>query len=100
MFSKLKTALGGLFGGRSDGDKADTSAVPAAEYKGYRIIAAPFKARDQFQIAGAIEKDAPDGVKRHEFIRADTYANWDDAVVFATSKAKQIIDQQGDHIFK
>ena len=98
MFSKLKTALGGLLGGRSDGDKADTSAALAAEYKGYRIIAAPAKAGDRFRIAGTIEKDTPDGVKRHEFIRADASANWDDAVAFTTSKAKQIIDQQGDHI--
>jgi len=98
MFSKLKTALGGLLGGRSDGDKADTSL--AVEYKGYRIIAAPAKAGNQFRIAGTIEKDTPDGVKRHEFVRADTSANWDDAVAFTTSKAKQIIDQQGDYIFK
>jgi hypothetical protein len=100
MFSKLKTALGGMLGGRSDGDKAGPSAAPAAEYKGYRIIAAPAKAGNQFRIAGTIEKDTPDGVKRHEFIRADTSANWDDAVAFTTSKAKQIIDQQGDYIFK
>ncbi len=43
MFSKLKTALGGLLGGRSDGDKADVPAAPATEYKGYRIVAAPAK---------------------------------------------------------
>ena len=100
MFSKLKTALGGLLGGRSDGDKADTSAAMVTEYKGYRIIAAPSKVGNQFRIAGPIEKDTPEGVKRHEFIRADTSANWDDAVAFTTSKAKQIIDQQGDYIFK
>ena len=100
MFSKLKTALGGLLGRRSDGDKADTSAAPTAEYKGCRIIAAPSKEGGQFRIAGTIEKDTPDGVKRHEFIRADVYANWDDAVAVTTSKAKQIIDQQGDRMFK
>jgi hypothetical protein len=100
MFSKLKTALGGLLGGRSDGGKADTPAAPVAEHNGYRIIAAPMKAGGQFRIAGTIEKETPDGVKRHEFIRADTYANWDDAVAVTTSKAKLIIDQQGDGIFK
>jgi hypothetical protein len=100
MFSKLKTALGALFGGGSDGGKVDTPAAPAAEYKGYRIVAAPSKEGSQFRIAGTIEKDAPDGVKRHEFIRADVYANWDDAVAVTTSKAKQIIDQLGDRMFK
>jgi hypothetical protein len=100
MFSKLKTALGGLLGGRSDGDKADVPAAPTAEYKGYRIVAAPAKEGSQFRIAGTIEKDTPDGVKRHQFIRADIYANWDDAVAVTTSKAKQIIDQLDDRMFK
>ena len=68
--------------------------------KGYRIVAAPVKASGQFRIAGTIEKDTPDGVKRYEFIRADVYANWDDAVAVTTSKAKQIIDQEGDRLFK
>ena len=100
MFSKLKTALGGLLGGRSDGDKAGVPAAPVAEYKGYRIAAAPSKEGSQFRIAGTIEKDTPDGVKRHQFIRADVYANWDDAVAVTTSKAKQIIDQLDDRMFK
>ena len=100
MFSKLKTALGGLLGGRGDGDKAGAPAAPAAEYKGYRIIAAPSREGGQFRIAGTIEKDTPDGVKRHQFIRADVYANWDDAVAVTTSKAKQIIDQLDDRMFK
>ena len=41
----------------------------------------------------------PDGVKEHRFIRAETYSNRDDAITFTISKAKQIIDQQGDRIF-
>jgi hypothetical protein len=97
MLSKLKAALGNLLGG---GSQTSAPAVTAIEYKGYRIIPAPFRARDQFQTAGRIEKDTADGVKTHEFIRADTYASWEDAVSFTTSKAKQIIDQQGDRIFK
>jgi hypothetical protein len=99
MFSKLKTALGGLLGGRSDGDKADAPAASAVEYKGYRIFAAPAKEGSQFRIAGTIEKDTPEGVKRHQFIRADVYANRDDAMAVTTSKARQIIDQLGDRMF-
>jgi len=95
MFTKLKAALGSLLGGDSGG----VQSAPTVDYKDYRIIPAPYRAGDQFQTAGTIEKDTPDGVKRHEFIRADTYASWDDAVAFTTSKAKQIIDQQGDRIF-
>ena len=46
------------------------------------------------------EQDTPEGVKEHRFIRADTYASRDDAIAFTISKAKQIVDQQGDAIFK
>ena len=51
------------------------------------------------QTAGTIEKDTPEGVKQHRFIRADTHPSRDDAIAFAISKAKQIIDLQGDRIF-
>jgi hypothetical protein len=46
-----------------------------------------------------IEKDFPDGVKAHRFVRAETHPSRDDAVAFSITKAKQIIDQQGDRIF-
>ena len=39
------------------------------------------------------------GPKQHRFVRADTHQNSDDAVAFAISKAKQIIDLQGDRMF-
>jgi len=98
MFEKLKAAWTSLTSARGAG-AADAPAEPPIEYKGYRIQAAPYIANGQYQTAGVIEKDAPDGVKQHRFIRADTYANRDDAVAFTISKAKQIIDMQGDRIF-
>ena len=52
-----------------------------------------------YQTAGIIEKDTPEGVKEHRFIRADTHQGKEDAVAFAISKAKQIIDLQGDRMF-
>ena len=99
MLTTLKAALANLFGTGSGGRKTDLPAAPEIEYKGYRIIPAPYKVQDQFQTAGTIEKDTADGVKTHAFIRADRYANWDDAVAFTTSKAMQIVDQQGDGMF-
>jgi hypothetical protein len=97
MFSKLKAALGRLAGG-GEGGSAEVAAE-AVEYKGYRIRPAPYSANGQYQTAGYIEKDTPEGIKQHRFIRADTYAGRDDAVAFTIAKAKQIIDQQGDRIF-
>jgi hypothetical protein len=85
-----------LFGRRA----ASTAPVSEpVEYNGYIIRAAPYKNNGQFQTAGTIEREI-DGVrKEHRFIRADAYTSYDDAVNFTLSKARQIIDLQGDRIF-
>ena len=73
---------------------------PAVEYKGYRIRPAPYKTSGVYQTAGIIEKDSHAGVKEHRFVRADTHHSKEDAITFAISKAKQIIDLQGDRMFE
>ena len=98
MFSKLKAAWNRLAGGQGLSE-ADAPAAPPVEYKGYRIRATPYRNNGGYQTAGIIEKDTPEGVKEHRFIRADTHQGRDDAIAFAISKAKQIIDLQGDRIF-
>jgi len=97
MFSKLKAAWSRLAGGR--GGESDGPPAAAVEYKGYRIRPTPYRNNGLYQTAGIIEKDTPEGVKEHRFIRADTHQGREDAVAFAISKAKQIIDLQGDRIF-
>jgi hypothetical protein len=98
MFAKLKAAwerLVGPGGGEREGPPA-----AAVEYNGYRIRPAPFKNNGGYQTAGSIEKDSADGVREHRFIRADAYPSREDAINFTISKAKQIIDLQGDRIFE
>jgi hypothetical protein len=85
-----------LFGGKSGGGETPGEAV---EYNGYRIRPAPFRAEGQFQTAGTIEKDFPEGAKEHRFIRAEKHASKEDAETFAVTKGKQIIDELGDRIF-
>jgi hypothetical protein len=97
VFRKLKSVWSRLAG--AAGDKLEGPAIPTVEYKGYRIQPTPYRNKSQYQTAGTIEKDTPQGVKEHRFIRADTYSTRDDAIAFTVSKAKQIIDQQGDRIF-
>jgi hypothetical protein len=98
MFAKLKAAWSRLAGGGAAGD-IEGPAVPPVEYKGFRIRPTPFRSNGHYQTAGVIERDAPEGVQQHRFIRADTHPTRDDAIAFAISKAKQIIDLQGDRIF-
>src|SRR5262245_58629914 len=97
MLSKLKAAWARLTAG---GDRAESDEqIPAVGYKGYRIRPTPSRTNGQYQTAGIIEKQSPEGVKEHRFIRADTHQSKNDAIEFAISKAKQIIDLQGDRIF-
>ena len=96
MFTKLKTAWTRIAKGTS---KLDELAAPPIEYNGYRIRPTPYRINGQYQTAGIIEKDTADGVQRHNFVRADTHQTVDDAINFTISKAKQIIDMQGDRIF-
>jgi hypothetical protein len=97
MFAKLRSLFGGL-GAGSGGDDAGPPAE-TVEYKGYRIKPAPYRNGGIFQTAGTIEKDGPDGVREHRFVRADTHPSREDAIAFSVSKAKQMIDLQGDRIF-
>ncbi len=70
------------------------------EYKGFIIRPAPFKENGQYQTAGVIEREI-DGVrKEHRFIRADAYATYEDAVNFTLNKARQMIDLQGERLFR
>jgi hypothetical protein len=85
-----------LFGGGAA--KAGKASEPV-EYKGYVICAAPYKNNGQYQTAGLIAREVGGVRKEHRFIRADAYANYDDAVNFTLNKARQIIDLQGERIF-
>jgi hypothetical protein len=98
MFAKLKAMWAGLLAGREGGD-SEGPPVAAVDYKGYRIRPAPYRANGLYQTAGIIEKDTPEGVKEHRFVRADTHQGRDAAIDFAIQKAKQIIDLQGERIF-
>ena len=99
MLARLK-ALWRQLAGASATDESAAEPGPAVEYKGYRIRPAPYKTSGVYQTAGIIEKDFPAGVKEHRFVRADTHHGKEDATAFAISKAKQIIDLQGDRMFE
>ena len=85
-----------LFGG--GGPKAATVSDPV-EYKGYVIVATPYKNNGHYQTAGTIAREIGGVRKEHRFIRADAYASYDDAVTFTMNKARQIVDLQGERMF-
>jgi hypothetical protein len=95
----LMNALRSLFGG-GGATRGATPAATAVEYQGYRITPAPQRQPSGWNTAGVISKEFPDGVKEHSFVRVDTHTSKDDAVSFSITKAQQIIDEQGDRIFR
>ena len=82
LFSKL-------FGGGASKD-----AEPET-YEGFRITAAPEKEAGGYRLAARIEKDG----KTHRLIRADVFSSEDEARAASVTKAKQVIDEQGEGLF-
>lgn len=88
-----------LFGLGSGGARAPAPSAPV-EYNGYRITAEPFEAEGQYQTAGTITREIGGELKEHRFIRADRHPSYEVAVEFSIGKARQLIDEQGERIFK
>lgn len=90
-----------LFGGGSASAEPQGDKVMGEEaYKGFLIKAIEMKAGSELQLAGTIEKEIDGELKTYRFIRADRMNSPDDLVTLALSKGRQIIDEQGDHLFR
>ncbi|WP_297769690.1 HlyU family transcriptional regulator [uncultured Roseovarius sp.] len=89
--------LSRLFGGRS---KPEAPAEVSEIYKDFRIIAAPQSDGDGYRVGARIEKEIGGEVKTHHLLRADTLRSLDEAEAFSIRKAKQVIDEQGEAIFR
>jgi len=90
LFSKL-------FGG---GAKRDGRAALSETYKDFQITAAPQQDEGGYRIGARIEKEVGGEVKVHRLVRADTVRGLDEAEAFSIRKAKQVIDEQGEAIFR
>ncbi|MDH3662344.1 MAG: HlyU family transcriptional regulator [Alphaproteobacteria bacterium] len=91
FLGSLKSLLGGGAG--------QTAADPV-EYNGFHIQPAPERKDGGWNTAGVITKTIDGEPKEHRFIRVDTHSNLDDAISFSVTKAQQIIDEQGDNLFR
>lgn len=97
--SILKSLFGG---GKSEdsGGAQSAKTTKTAEHKGFTIEAQPYKEGGQYQLAGVISKEI-DGTRReHRFVRADRFAGLEEAADFALVKGRQIIDEQGERMFR
>lgn len=89
-----------LFGGGGNAEPAGDKVLGEDSYKGFLIKAIEMKVGSELQLAGTIEKDVGDELKTYRFIRADRMSSLDDLIALALSKGRQIVDEQGDGIFR
>lgn len=91
-----------LFGlGNSEPASGKAQTEPASsEHKGFVIVATPYSEAGQFQTCGIIRKEIDGVMQEHKFIRADRFATMDDAVNITLIKGRQIVDEQGDGLFR
>ncbi len=87
-----------LFGG--GGGDASAPTVPAETHNGFTIYPDPIKDGAVWRISARIEKEIGGDLKSHLMVRADTLQSRDDAVTASLNKARMLIDQQGDAIFR
>lgn len=87
-----------LFGGSAPA--APDAPVKTTEHSGFTIEARPYKEGGQYQLAGVISKQIGGVRKEHKFVRADRFTSREEAADIALSKGKQIIDEQGEQIFR
>lgn len=69
-------------------------------YKEHRIVDAPMPEGAKFRMSARIELDVGGETQVHHLIRADTFDDAESAAAAAFVKAKQVIDEQGKHLFR
>ena len=72
----------------------------AVEYKGFSVVPTPRKAPGGWTTEGIISKEVGENTRSERFIRADMLMSEDEAVEYSVSKARKIIDEQGERLFK
>lgn len=90
-----------LFGGGAQSTEPVGDKVLGEEsHKGFLIKAIEMKAGSELQLAGTIEREIGGELKMYRFVRADRMTSRDDLITLAISKGRQIIDEQGEAIFR
>jgi len=91
-----------LFGGGKETPPASgtASGAPPETYKDFEIVAEPQSVGGQYRVSARIEK-LVDGVRKsHRMVRADTMGSLEDATAMSLAKAKKVIDEQGEALFR
>ena len=94
MLGFLKNVLGGGAGSR------ELESADPVEHEGFTIVATPRKASGGWSTEGRIGKVVGGEAKDVHFIRADTSTSREAAITLSISKARKIIQEQGERVFR
>lgn len=92
--------LKSLFGGRKTAEAKPAGPLKSIEHNGFTIHATPYQEGGQWQLCGVVEKTIDGELKSHRFVRADRFPAVAEATDFTLVKGQQLVDQQGEAIFR
>ena len=90
--------LKNLFGGGADNREPEPA--DPVNHAGFTIVPTPRRTGGGWSTEGRIRKDVGGEVREVHFIRADTSPSRDAAVTLSVGKARKIIDEQGEQVFR
>jgi len=79
---------------------AEGAEPEAIEHEGYRIQPTPIREGGQYRLSAVVSKEIGGEWKQHKMVRADTFSSAEDASNAAVVKAKRLIAEQGERIFR
>ena len=88
--------LSKLFGG----GPARKSEEEQEIYKDFRIVVDPIREAGGFRVAARIEKEVDGEILSFQLIRADVCRSESQAREVSSAKARQVIDEQGERLFR
>ncbi|OEO28935.1 hypothetical protein VW23_027765 [Devosia insulae DS-56] len=95
-----KNLFGGGGGSAATGKSIEPAVVAEEAYKGFTVKSLIMPVGSEYQLAGLIEKEIDGELKSYKFVRADRFSSKEDVVSFALAKGRQIIDEQGEGIYR
>ena len=87
--------LSKLFGGAKSDPEPET-----VEHEGFTITPMPIDQGSNYRLSARVEKEIDGELKSHTLIRADTFQDADAATDASIRKARQVINEQGDRMFR
>jgi hypothetical protein len=91
----LKKLFGGRQSKKTSGPLQPGEIAARERYEGHELLARPIREGNVWRVAGTVRQGEGESAEDHDFIRADTMADHDEAVQMSLLKARQLVDERG-----